>query len=250
MTASTEAFTPAGKTLTFAVREDTNDGALTAGILGDEDEYNLKGLPPLSGWLIDVGAHIGSVAVALAVDNPDLRVVAVEAIPDNADLVRENAERNGVADRVFVETAGAAAPGTRTVSITYDYQWVGKPGGDLPVVPENYVNQCRFIGNIFEYPKGQQQATTKKVPALSLSTIMRRYSIERVSLLKIDCEGCEWQFFKDKSIAKVDRIIGEYHGSGTSSPTGMERVHALLDKTHEVTWRRGEDVGLFEAVVR
>lgn len=247
---TTDAYSPAGKLLTFTVREDTNDGALTAGILGDEDEYDLKGLPPLSGWMLDVGAHIGSVAIALAVDNPELRVVAVEAIPENADLVRENAVRNGVSDRVFVETAGAAAPGQRSVSITYDYQWVGKAGGDLPVVPSNYVNQCRFIGNIFEYPEGQQQATTRKVPALSLSTIMRRYKIERLALLKIDCEGCEWQFFQDKALGKIDRIIGEYHGSGTTTPTGMERVHTLLDATHDVTHRRGEDVGLFSAVRR
>jgi FkbM family methyltransferase len=247
---TTDAYSPAGKLLTFTVREDTNDGALVAGILNDEDEYDLKDLPPLTGWLIDVGSHIGSVAIALAVDNPDLRVVAVEAIPENADLVRQNAAQNGVADRVFVETAGAAAPGERTVSITYDYQWVGQEGGQFPVVPANYVNQCRFIGNIFEYPDGQQQATTKRVPALSLSTIMRRYSIDRVTLLKIDCEGCEWQFFKDKALGKIDRIIGEYHGSGTTTPTGMERVHSLLDATHVVTHRHGEDVGLFEAVIR
>lgn len=247
--ATTDVYTPRGNLITYHVREDTNDGALAQSILG-EDEYDLKGLPPLSGWMIDVGAHIGTVAVALAVDNPDLHVVAIEAIPENAALVRANAAQNHVDDRVFVETAGASAPGEKTVSITYDYRWVGKDGGTLPVVPEGYVNQCRFIGNIFEYPEGQQEATTVKVPALSLSKILKRYSIERVTLLKIDCEGCEWGFLRDKAIGKVDRIIGEYHGSGVNAQTGMDRVHGLLDATHDVRHRRGDSIGLFEAIVR
>lgn len=241
--------TPGGHPVQFATRLETNDEALVNGILGG-DEYGLASLEPLTGWIIDIGAHIGIVAVSLALDHPDTRVIAVEAIPDNATMIEFNAKLNGLADRITVISAGAGAPGQKVVPITYGYTWVGVSGSEHPEVPTGYVTDCRYIGNIFNYPEGEQEAITEDRPGISLGAILRRYKIKRVSLLKIDCEGCEWAFLTDPAIAKVDRIIGEYHGSGTTTPTGMERVHALLDATHEVTWRRGEDVGLFEAVVR
>lgn len=235
------AMTAGGNPAVFAVRPDTNDGALVAGIIVG-DEYDLAHEPPVSGWVLDIGAHIGIMSVAIALDNPETKVVAVEAIAENAELVRENVRLNGLSERVFVETAGASEPGAETVSITYGYTSVGVPGNPAPVVDESYVIQSRFIGNIFEYPEGQMEATTEQVAALSLDTILEKYAIDRVSLLKTDCEGCEYAFLRSPSIEKVDRIIGEFH-------SGAKRIHAMLRKTHTVTVTLDQGgVGMFTAV--
>lgn len=48
----------------------------------------------------DVGTGSGVIAVTLAVRKPDIEVWAVDKNPDAVELTRENAERNGVGDRV------------------------------------------------------------------------------------------------------------------------------------------------------
>lgn len=237
----TQVLTAGGNAAVFAVRPDTNDAALVAGIITG-DEYDLASEPPVTGWVLDIGAHIGIMSVAIALDNPDAKVIAVEAIAENAELVRENASLNHLADRIFVETAGASEPGAESVSITYGYTSVGVPGNPAPVVEENYVIQSRFIGNIFEYPEGQMEATTEQVAALSLDDILAKYDIDRVALLKTDCEGCEYAFLRSPLIARVDRIIGEFH-------SGAKRIHAMLRKTHTVTITLDQGgVGMFTAV--
>lgn len=226
----------------YAVREDTNDGALISGIIG-QDEYGLKGTS-FSGWVIDVGAHIGIVAVAIALDNPDVRIVCIEAIAENAAMVRRNVELNGLSERVFVEHAGASEPGASEVSITYDYKWAGLPDHLEPVVPQNYLEQSRFIGNIFRYPEDQMEATTEQVPALSLDQIIEKYEMTDVALVKIDCEACEYQFLATKAVKHVERILGEFHK--TAAP-----IEKMLKKTHTVTIRLDQGgVGIFDAVRR
>jgi hypothetical protein len=81
-------------------------------------------------------------------------------------------------------------------------------------------------------------------PAVSLDSLLAKYGIDRVALLKIDCEGCEYQFLDTPAVARVDRILGEFH----RRPEG---IMALLAATHDVTIRldRG-GVGIFDAVLR
>ena len=234
--------TPNGRMARFAVREDTNDAALVAGIIG-QDEYGLAGTS-FSGWAIDIGAHIGIVSVALGLDNPDLRIVAVEAIAENAAMVRRNVALNGLTERVFVEHAGASEPGATEVGITYDYRWAGLPDHLEPVIPQGYLEQSRFIGNIFRYPEDPMEATTEQVPALSLDAIIEKYAMDDVALVKIDFEACEYQFLDTKAVSHVERILGEFHK--TAAP-----IEKMLKRTHIVTIRLDQGgVGIFEAVRR
>jgi FkbM family methyltransferase len=231
--------TPNNSTIRLQTRATTNDAAVAYGILGT-DEYGLQG-ESISGWVIDIGAHIGIVCIAIALDFPDTKIVAVEAIPDNAALVQKNVDLNGLHDRIFVESAAATEPGLTEAPIIFDYEWVGVEKGVSPVIEEGYVRDCRYIGNIFEYPEGEQRATTLMVPALSLGAIMQKYAIDEVELLKLDCEGCEYAFLRDPARKKVRRIIGEFH-------RGFPGIEKLLGKTHNLTVRidRG-GVGIFEA---
>jgi release factor glutamine methyltransferase len=50
----------------------------------------------------DVGTGSGAVAVALAVNAPQVEVWATDTNPEAVELARANAERHGVADRVHV----------------------------------------------------------------------------------------------------------------------------------------------------
>jgi FkbM family methyltransferase len=217
----------------FLTRNDTNDGALVVGILA-HDEYGLADLPPLAGTAIDVGAHIGSVAIALAIEHPDLRVIAVEAVPENCAVLRTNIERNGLADRVSVVQAAASAPGRKRVQMLWNYRTAGNE-------PQGYVDDSRFIANI--YNAKDSDADKHTVTAVSLDTLMD--GLDRLALLKVDCEGCEWQFLRSSRVKDVDIIIGEWHNGPR-----LAGLRELLPD-HEVTQTGGhDDVGMFRAVRR
>src|SRR6266550_4558625 len=97
---------PRGNDVTVHYREDTSDLSTIGSsfrLWGNlVDEYQLGSLPPLTGLAIDVGAHIGTVTLALLADHPDLRVTAVEPLPDNLDVLRASLAENGWTDRATV----------------------------------------------------------------------------------------------------------------------------------------------------
>lgn len=234
MTAPQTFTTPNGRSLTLFVRSDTNDAALAHGIL-DEDEYHLGGTS-FSGWALDIGAHIGIVGLALAVDNPDIRVVLVEPVPDNCDLIRRSIAANGLDERCFVEEAAAAGPGASTVEVGYDYT-----AADVP--DQGYVQQNRYIGGMWR-SNVASEGKTVEARAVNITTLAFIYASKFI-LCKIDAEGAEYEFFKDPSVDLIAIIIGEWHDGPFS------RIKRLLGKTHRVEMLADHDgTGIFRAVHR
>lgn len=62
--------------------------------------WALEHLPPGAGWLADVGAGSGCVAVTLAVQRPQMQVLAVDVSYPALQVTRRNALQHGVAGRV------------------------------------------------------------------------------------------------------------------------------------------------------
>jgi FkbM family methyltransferase len=199
-----ENLTPNGNRFKLWCRQETNDQQ-TAHHVSKLDEYELRGLE-LDGWAIDVGAYIGAVAIPLALDHPDLCVVAVEPIPENVMLLQRNIILNKVFDRVVVCPLAAAAPGDDLVAIRY--------GGK---------GRHRFVGNVG--PEARDAVDVFDAPGVSLGDLLVFYQIDEVALVKIDCEGCEWSFLSDPNVSKVAKIAGEWHGRFPAD---------FLEGTHEV----------------
>lgn len=220
--------TPGGNTARFLVRPGTND-AMMAESAVQSDEYGLRGLRLGDGVVVDVGAHIGQLAVAVALDHPDARVIAVEPLPENVDLMRRNVALNGVADRVEILEGAVAAPRKKTVTVAY-----GFAGGEGETMH-------RYVGNQ-TMPDGTEHQTVK-VPAITLAMIVSKAK-GSVALLVTDCEGGEYGLLADPAVAMVDDIRGEYHG-------GYAALVTLLEGTHDVTQVSGDAYfGGFRAVRR
>lgn len=224
------------------VRNGTNDAATVHSTMwapGDilHDEYGLTDVHLGPGdWALDIGAHIGSVALALAIDNPECRVIAVEAVPDNVTLLTANATSAEVADRVHVVGEAAAGEGVTEVTLHCGHY-------DVPGIPPDHAAQARFIGNLFREhgPRGSDI----KVPAVSLSALLDRFGVDEVAFTKIDCEGGEWAFLASPAVARLRVIVGEWH-DGTAAD-----LTALLDATHDVDiLEDGGGIGLFRATRR
>ncbi len=241
--------TPGGRQVTFVCRDGTNDANIAISLNSWDgklvDEYRMRDRR-LSGWAIDVGAHIGALAVSLALDHPDLQVLAIEGVPENAALAAENAERNGVSERVHVIQAFAAAPGTKTGICHYGYRKVEG-------VEDGYIMAHRFIGGTWgNNGEGGAPEFNVTIPAVNLDGLLAQYAIDEVAIMKLDCEGCEWAFLDTPAVAKVQNIVGEYHGRVTMAVDPVSQLRILLGATHDVTaWDESRiDMGLFEAVRR
>ena len=223
--------TPKGHLAAFTYRLETSDWNTVSSVMAPHDEYGLRSLD-LFGRAADIGAHIGSVAIALLMDNPELFVLAIEPVPDNVELLRENLAQNGLAGRC--EVIQAAVGKGETTTIRYGYTG-----------SENATHHA-FIGNsTIVYPDAPEMPHEEAtVPVLRLA------DLGPLAFMKIDCEGGEWGFLKGAALPKVERIHGEAHPVlGHRAPDMAD----LLEATHAVTFNGANlDPGPcgFEAVLR
>ena len=184
--------TPRGRSVTLNYREDTNDWNTLSSCL-TEDEYGLRDLR-LEGQALDIGAHIGGVTIALAVDNPELHVIAVEAVPPNAQLLAANVEAARVADRVTIVQAAAGKGDKATV------RW-GFKGNEA-------ADHHAFIGNAVMPNVNLVEHENSEVDVVTLAGLVKQYG--PIGFAKIDCEGCEYPLLENIPDC-ITRIRGEEH---------------------------------------
>lgn len=193
--------TPGGRTAAMEVRPDTNDWNVMQSCLA-EDEYRVSELPPIEGWALDIGAHIGGATVALALAHPNASVLAVEPLPANARLLRRNVAMNGLAGRVAVVEAAVGAAEVRH----------GFTGSEAA---EHY----QFIGNLTLQRDGAPERIecdgfeTLACRKLRPADLLAAARVDRFDFVKIDCEGGEWEVAPELHTLS-HRAAGEWHWTG------------------------------------
>lgn len=218
--------TPRGASVMLEHRRGSSDWNTLYSCL-NEDEYRLRELH-LEGVALDIGAHIGGATIALAVDNPKLQVIAVEAVPPNVALLRRNIEINHLDDRVTVLHAAAGKGGQTTI------RW-GFEGDET-------ADHHAFIGNSLLTGKTKHQ--TLEVESLTLGQIVKQ---REVSFCKVDCEGCEYEVLRGPALKQIALIRGEIHGIAGVNP--LQLVEQLV-KTHKYDQQSDQLPTGFEAVRR
>lgn len=200
--------TKGGHVVGMHLRPETSDwNTANSCIVADEYELTER---QWAGVAFDVGAHIGGATVALLADNPELRVVSVEALPENAAILRENVAP--WADRATV-IEGAAASGPDPVEIKY-----GTNATPFEAAHE-------FIGGSWA------QGPSFLAKPVSLSALIGEYGIP--DLIKIDCEGGEWSFLDDPAVSEVPEIRGEWHPVAGHTQSDFTKLLADFDITYQ-----------------
>lgn len=141
--------------------------------------------------IIDVGAFIGDFTVLAATLAKDVKVIAIEPIPANYQLLLKNLELNKVTN---VETFDLAL-----------YQKVQ--------IDNIFIDQSNLANTSIDTTNKHQQKTIVK--SLQFSKFLQQQKITRCDLLKLDCEGYEYDLLMNLAPEVLKRvfknIILEYH---------------------------------------
>lgn len=212
---------PDGHPYAMTVRPGTSDWNTCNACAAVNDEYHLP--RRLTGWALDVGAHIGAATVPLLLDNPDLQVVAVEALPENVLLLVANLQRNRVDDRcLVVHAAAGATPADQVLGYGTD-------------------GVHTYIGNT-DNPQGGRTVTVKGATLRGIELLRGPCQDMPWAWAKLDCEGCEYGLLDSPSVVNLRYIEGEVH-------RGWDRLVQLLSPTHVIDGP-GHDFGPFTATLR
>lgn len=165
-----------------------------------EDEYKIEQMSSGRGSVaVDIGAHIGGCVLALLSKGYD--VIAVEALPENAEMIQKNVEHNGWSDRLTLYNNAISGIDNVDVKIAY-----GKEDTE-------FSRAHKFIGNtLLDGQEEDPETTYATVKSISINKILK--SVSTVDFLKIDCEGAEWAAFSGASAAslkKIKSIAAELH---------------------------------------
>lgn len=170
--------------------------------------------------IVDIGGGIGDFTIFATANHPKNIVYTFEPTPDSFRLLQENLRQNQIKNVQTFPQAIWSRDGHLTIDTT-----VGEPG--------------QFISK--EIARGaedisQQSEDNLLVPSMSLAQAFEITGLARCNLMKIDCEGAEFEILFNAPAAvldRVERIVMEYH-DGITEYTHKDLVDFLRKNGYAV----------------
>lgn len=148
--------------------------------------------------IVDVGANLGVFSLSIKALYPDATVIGVEPLPENHAYFQRNLELNPQLGTSVVAVKAAVA-GTSGMLRLHS------PGGDDFPTDATLLNPAAVGGRSFD------------VEARTLADILSDHGIPRISFLKLDCEGAEFEILyraERETLERVAMLAVEVHESG------------------------------------
>jgi FkbM family methyltransferase len=196
-----------------------------------QEHYAFKGLDySKQNIIVDVGANIGAFSLWALAQNPQAEVIAIEVEEDNAALLKLNLAGLGT---VYPNRLGYSKG-------DFELRYLADCGGSTTVIPKGTASIYDQQGK----PVLQKPMTAKSI---TLETILKKHKWTHIDVLKLDCEGAEYDILPGmelETLVNIRHIVGEYHD-------GVDRFEReLLDpllKEHFEVKRltKAADWGLF-----
>lgn len=195
--------------------------------------------------VFDVGANIGVFGVRAIQNHPNTIVYAFEPIPDIAAVLQKNADSfdnnrmkvmpYGISDEEMTATF-SYFPNTPALSTLHPEDWDNDPGAFEKAVkgtmknPPPGMKWMRLIPTGFSGLIAKHLVKGKKsvdCELKRLSTIIKQENIERIDLLKVDCEGAELGVIKSidsEDWPKIKSIVVEVNDANGR----LEKIKSIL----------------------
>uniref|UniRef100_A0A7S1NNQ9 Methyltransferase FkbM domain-containing protein n=1 Tax=Eutreptiella gymnastica TaxID=73025 RepID=A0A7S1NNQ9_9EUGL len=214
-----------GRLVTFIAPVESKDLIWIIKEVIHSDEYGLSNrqLPP-NATIVDIGGNIGVASVVLGLTFPTATILTFEPMPLNFQYLLRNLAVNNITNVrphnvglskygqmeqvTFFLKQGGSSGSTRRDSLTGD--WVKKNQGKVINIHTATVDQVYDV-----------------------------YHLNRVDLMKIDCEGCEYSVIPHLANRTVSRFVGEVHGQLSGLPL---EVFDLTIRT--LCMQEGQEFGL------
>jgi len=159
-------------------------------------------LPVKNKTVLDIGANIGDSAIYFALSGA-AKIICLEPFAKNYELAEKNIKQNNFSNKISIRLAGCS----------------GKR--DYAIIDPEYESGGSSI--LKDFKKGI------KVPLLTLEDILKECDVNlgRSIVLKMDCEGCEYDAIlsaNENTLQRFSHIMIEYH-------YGYKDLKEKLEKT-------------------
>ena len=152
--------------------------------------------------ILDIGAHAGFFSIYCRILNHDVNIFAVEPLKENVEALAGHLKINKIKGVKVVEGALAGVTKKRKLVVTEDNH-------------NNYLDS-HFHGNdkVNSVVILAKAGIQRVIQTYSFHDFCEKNHIEKLSLLKMDIEGGEYEVFDamyNEDFAKINTIILEYH---------------------------------------
>ena len=157
--------------------------------------------------VVDIGANIGDAAIYFALKGAK-HVYAFEPYPYSYNLAIKNTKLNSLQEKITILNEGCSGK-ERTIRIDKNYTNIG--GTDL-----------------------KKFDTGKEIKIMTLRDIIKRFNLKYLSILKVDCEGCEYGVLlkaQNSDLRKFEQIMVEYHYGYLNLKKKLESAGFKVSKT-------------------
>jgi FkbM family methyltransferase len=176
--------------LIVSIRRNTVDAATLAETYLD-NSY-VRGLDlPRDPVVVDIGGFIGDFALYAAKCLNARKVVVCEPSPQNWALLTRNVANNHYEDRIEMVNKAVTAGEDIMMNV------------DAPARGQNRVSAY--------YPSNGER---RVIPGISLASVVKDHGLTDIDLLKIDCEGGEYDILSatpTEVLHRIRNIVFEYH---------------------------------------
>lgn len=195
-------------------------------------ETLLKKKNPL---IVDIGANAGYFALNMFYHFPDARVLAFEPVPYNFNILSDYQQQYPDFDLQVFQEAVSGADSTLTLSLSK-------------------LDGYTTMASVFE---SESRGYRLEVPALSLQSMMVREQLDHIDLLKLDCEGAEYDILyrtPEEVLQRVSNMSIETH-EGLTENESLPALQTFLEEKGFATqvleegkysylwaWRNEEDL--------
>jgi FkbM family methyltransferase len=214
--------------------------------------------------VFDVGANIGVFGVRAIQNQPLTKVYCFEPIPAIYEVLKANAKNTdenrlialpyGVSD-VNTQATFSYFPNTPALSTLHPEEWDNNPGAFKKAVkgtmknPPAGMKWMRLIPTFFAGAIANHLVKGKMMVECQIrktSDIIDELKVERIDLLKIDCEGAELGVIKgidEKDWPKIKSVVVEIHDQdgrldfikNLLESKGFKQIHLEVEKGLEET---------------
>ena len=150
-----------------------------------EKDYDF--LPVKNRVVIDIGANIADSSIYFAMTGAK-KVIALEPFPKNFEVAQKNIALNGFTDKIELLNAGCCGGQSKDMVLDVSANGVG----------------CQTM----------QSSLGSNIHFYTLRELVDKYNIDSHAVLKLDCEGCEYDIILSNGKTVLDKfshIQVEYH---------------------------------------